>query len=1047
MRCTVCHAESSAESTRCGACGSAFASTCPKCQSPNPPIARYCSFCGEQLVRSSAPAERKIVTVLFADIVDSTDKIGGLDPESALSYLAPALTTMGTAIRQSRGLVMRTMGDGIMALFGAPDAQENHALLAAKAAIAMQQSSARSNFALRIGIHSGEVVAGLTEELTGEQSVYGAAIHLASRLEQLAEPGGIYMTEETFRLLHPYCDAASLGQRMVRGFSHPVGVYRLLGLRPASTSQQFRDVTLTSYRGRERELMRLSGALLEAKAGKGRTIGVSAPPGLGKSRLCFEFAERCRAEFVPVIEARASPYGYSGPLQPLLEFLRAYFRILPEDEPGKARERIAAQIETLGPSMEDDVPVLADFLGVGEEPSTRSKIDPRARQARLVRAISNLVRRDRYTPSVIIVEDIHWLDEGSGEFISALVDAVAGTCNLLVLSYRPQHAKPWMEHPAFEEIQLFELDRGEITALVAECAGSHPSIGAACERIVERSNGNPFFAEELVRSLVSQGVLRGDHGRYAATNVDHMETLPTTVQSVIGARVAHLHEAEKTILQIGATVGRECPFAVLEDVSGLPRARLVEILKRLCDLEFMRSDEQGSFGFRHPLIQEVAYAMQLKKRRSEVHLAVARALERFHQKRIGEYSDLISHHFESAGDVESAAQYAARAALWIGTTHSGHALKSWRRVRELLERQPRSEATDTLRMMSCGNIMNFGWREGMDVDEAEPFAHEALALARENGNALAETLLLAAYGRIVAATGSADTYVSHLQQAGALTSEGNRGQNALRQAILCQALMFAGKLREALAAGESALKDVAHVDAFQQQMLGFDVGRWVECLSARILVKMGQFSMATAAIEKLVATAAEHRDPAIQFIPHLASVELAWLTNNAELGDRHSRRIGEIARNGEIPYLAIYAGGCEALAVSLAGDQARAVRLLESTLALGRETRAGLEHEPDLVASLAEVHLRNGDREAAMAAARSAIAIARERRSRLAECRATISLAAASLSGEVDGHHTEVGSLLHYARALIEETGAVAYERSLEIAGSSRPAARLGREG
>lgn len=1044
MRCTVCHAESPAENTHCGACGAAFTSACPKCQSANPPTARYCSFCGEQLVRSQAPAERKIVTVLFADIVESTNKIGELDPESALSYLAPALTIMGAAIRQSHGMVMRTMGDGIMALFGAPDAQENHALLAAKAAIAMQQSSAKSNFVLRIGIHSGEVVAGLTEELTGEQSVYGAVIHLARRLEQLAEPGGIYMTEETFRLIHPYCDAISLGQQMVRGFAHPVGIHRLLGLRPASTSQQFRDVKLATYRGREQELMQLNRALVDARNGNGSTLGVSAPPGLGKSRLCFEFAERCRAEFVPVIEARASPYGYSGPLQPLLEFLRAYFRIQPEDEPGRARERIAAQIETLGPSLEDDLPILADFLGVGEEASTRSKIDPRARRARLVRAVSNLVRRDHRAPSVIIVEDIHWLDEGSGEFISALVDAVAGTCNLLVLTYRPQNAKPWTEHPNFKEIQLHELRRDEISGLVAECAGLHPSIGAACARIVERSNGNPFFAEQLVSSLVSQGILRGEQGHYVAGNVAPMETLPTTVQSVIGARIALLQEAEKTILQIGATVGRECPFPVLADVSGLPEEKLVEILGRLCDFEFMRSDEQGSFGFRHPLIQEVAYAMQLKTRRTEVHLAVAKALERFHKKRLDEYADLISHHFENAGDVEAAARYAGRAALWIGTTHSGHALKSWRRTYKLLERQPRSPATDTLKMMSCGNIMNFGWREGMNVDEAAPFAREALALARETGNVLGEILLLAAYGRIIAATGSADIYVDHLQQAGALTGRASRGQNALRQAILCQAYMFAGKLREAIAAGEAALEDVAHVDAFQQQMLGFDVGRWVESLSARILVKMGQFASAKTAIEKLVVTAAEHRDPAIQFIPHLASVELAWLTNDAELGDKHARRIGEIARNGEIPYLAIYAGGCEALAISLAGDQPRAVRLLEDTLALGRETRAGLEHEPDLVASLAEVHLRNGDLDAAKTTARSAIAIAKERRSRLAECRATITLAAASSSRGVGA---DVGGLLHHAGALIEETGALAFQRSLEAVNEGARGARPGREG
>ena len=1042
MQCPSCRNEASDSDTFCGTCGTQLASVCPNCRTRNGLQARFCNFCGKPLEAAQALGERKVVTVLFADIVGSTELISELDPEAALSYLPPAIARMGAAVGQFNGQVVRTMGDGLMAMFGAPRTDESHALQACRAALAMQQSLTDNGIAIRVGIHSGEVVSGLTIELTREQGAYGATIHLASRLEHTAEPGTICISEATFHLVRLYCDALPLGPHPMRGFSHPVEVHRLLGLKPANTSEQFRNSALTVLHGRDAEFARLRQAFEEARQGRGGAIGIVAPPGVGKSRLCFEFAEYCRSGAVPVVEARASPYDYSGPLQPFLEFLRAYFRILPKDDAETARNRISAKVEALGGSIEVEAPILAGMLGIADRKSPAPVLDPKARQARLFNALGNLIRAAGRARVVFIVEDLHWFDAGSAEFLGWLVEAVAGTHILLVMTYRPSFQPAWAASPAFTELQLPELGAADMTAVVAGLAGADPSLADMRARIVERSGGNPFFAEELIRSLVERGALSGEPGRYRLGEPDRIETLPATVQAVIGARIDRLRDPEKAVLQMGATVGREFPLPVLEAIAGLAREELTAILDRLCAAELIRKEltRDGSdvFAFRHPLIQEVAYAMQLKPRRASLHAGVAKAIEKFHHNRLDEYADLVSHHLEAAGELAAAASYASRAALWIGTTHASQALSSWRKVRSLLAGVPRSAETDTLRIMAGGQIVGFGWREGMSADEARPFAEEALQLARETRNLVAEILLIAGYGRIIAATGPADDYVEHAERAYGMATDAS--QQTLLQAILCQAYSFAGKLGQALNAGDTALAGIDKISKFHQQLLGFNIGRWVESLRARVLVRMGEFAEARQALEQLIATEADHPDPAVQFIPHQAFAELAWLSSNAEMALKHAGRLTEIARSAENTYVGVFARASTAIARSLAGDHADAARQLEEALSFARQARTGLEYEPDMLASLAEVQRRAERPADAIRVARTAIAAAQERCARLAECRASITLAAALLASPDDGERAEGETWHLHAERLIETTAAAGLEALLAVAGLSRPA-------
>ena len=943
---------------------------------------------------------------------------------------------MGNAVNQFQGTIMRSMGDGLMTIFGIPHAQEYHALRACQAALAMVQSSRANDIVLRVGIHSGEIVAGLPDKFTRERSVYGAAVHLASRLEHMAQPGDICVTESTFKLVHSHCDGRPLGHQDVKGFPRPIGIYRLVGMKASRTP--FRDVVIGSYRGRDAELAMLHDAFAGAERGAGRAVGISAPPGLGKSRLCFEFARVARDRLVPVLELRASPYDHSGPLQPLVEFFRTFFRLASTDNPETARSKIASRIEATVPELIDDVSILADFLGIGDATSPALMLDPKTRHARLINLVSSLVRDGTRTPSVIIIEDIHWLDEASVEFVSALVDIISVSRVLLILTYRPTFPVPWTDGAGFHEIRLDELRDEDVSALTMDLIGDHPSIRTISERIVERSGGNPFFAEELIRSLVDAGELDGRPGDYEAMGQPLAETLPATVQTVIGARIDRLRPADKEVLQIGATIGREFPLSVLAEVTRSTADDLADILGRLSRVELVQGvtseDEQDRFAFRHPLIQEVAYAMQLRTRRVELHSAVAKALERFHHNQLSEYADLIAYHYEAARDFASAAVYTARAATWIATTNSRLALKSWQKVHLLLQSQPRSPETDRLRLKASGQIMNSAWREGVSAEEVAPFVREALELVREMKDSVGEVLTLVVYGRISACTGSADDYVKQVLQAIDLSDTADPGIRTILQVFLCQACGYAGKLREGLQASDTALAHIADITKAHEARIGFNVERWVESLRARLLVRMGNFTAAAQSIAKLTSSEKDHPDPAVEFIPHLAGVELAWLTHDHKLADHHSIRIDEIAASSRIPYLAVYAAVCKALVLSLSGNHVAAIQKLESAIRLATEAYAGMEYQSEMLAFLAEIHLRSNSPTAAFRVAERGIAVARERHARLAECRSTIILALVLSEGMLSHPNYQASDLIARARRLIEETGALPYESLLAAA-------------
>jgi adenylate cyclase len=1045
MRCAECGTTNPASSRFCEGCGCERAAACPDCSRPVSPGARFCGGCGVALGAAEAgsadPALRirgeiKPVTVLFADIVGSTQLVAQLDPEEAMARLRPALTTMCEQVERFEGLVVHTLGDGIMALFGAPQAQEGHALLACEAALALQGAfQGGDGVRIRVGLHSGAaVVDAPVAEVAGERAVHGVATHVASRLQALAEPGTTILSGACHQLVRAYCDARPLGRRVLRGVPGEVEVYQLLGLRPALASQQFRGATLAAFRGREHELGVLQRGLQAAESGQGGVIGVAGSPGMGKSRLCYEFAEWCRGRLVPVFEARAHPYGHAAPLQPVLEFLRSSFFEIPAMEPAAAtRRRVAARLRGLGPGIAADLPVLYDFLGVADDTGA-PRLTPKARHERLLDVVRRLVRYRGRQASVMIVENLHWLDEASEAFVAAVVDAVAGTRTLLVLNYRPAYAAPWMRRPWFREVAVSELPGAAMEALVGELTGDDPALGDLRQRVAERSGGNPFFAEELVRSLAEERALAGRDGGHAAGR-GVRGALPATVQAAIGARLDHLGEFERTILQIGAIIGKEFPLAVLGHVAGVSAERIGAGLDRLCDAELLQalpSADGRRCAFRHPLIQEVAYATQLKARRDALHASVATAMERYHADRLDEFAAVLAHHHEAAGQLGEAARHLARAARWIGSTSPRQAIERWREVRELLQAQLASREQDALRTMASAQIAWLGWREGMTAEAARPFIEEAVGLARETNDSLIP-LLLYVDARIAGASGGpADSCVTRIQQALSMLTPGrDEGRAATLYAALCQAYGWGGLLRDALAANDAALERVGALDPFDEEFLGFSVEQWARSLRGRILGRLGRFEEAEQCFAAMLGPDFARADPAVRFIPHLGGVDAAWYRGDGPAAAEHAAQIAELARVHGSPYLWAFAHQASGTAKGLHGDHAGAFTTFEEALRIVRTTGAASTAEADMLAGMADAALGMGDHDGAARLAREAIAVAERRDSRLPECRALLTLVSALARTGGPARHGDATALLRRAEALIERTGARIYDTLL----------------
>ncbi len=702
-------------------------------------------------------AERKQVTVLFADVSGSMDLAEGQDPEEWRKIMQRFFAILADAVERFEGTVDKFTGDGIMAVFGAPVAHEDHARRACYAALKMLEDVAGYaaelrrgsglNFSIRIGVNSGEVVAGAIGGAgEGGYTAIGHTVGLAQRMEALAEPGKAYLTESAAQLARGFLDLEDLGEFEIKGASRPVEVFELLGVGAAHSRLDLsRERGFSRFVGREAEMAVLEAALERAEAGAGAVVGIAAEAGVGKSRLSHEFAERCRGRGLEVFEAQAQSHGQEIPLMPVLQMLRAYFGIGEREPERLTREKVAGRALLLDPAFDEELPLLFDFLGVPDPDRPVAQMSPEARHRALGRIVCHLINAPRRNHTVVLViEDLHWIDEASEAMLAEMVGALAGTSTLAVVNFRPEYELEWDRSPIYRRLGLEPLGPAGTGELLRDLAGADPSLDGLEEPIHARTGGNPFFVEEVVRELVEAGHFEGERGAYRLVRPVEEAGVPATVQAVLAARIDRLDPAAKRLLQVASVVGKEVPARALGLTAGLSEEELNPALCDLVDGGFLYEAEiypQRVFAFRHPLTREVAYGSQLGDGRAAIHAAAARATIELEPERLDELAALVAHHMEVGGETLEAARWHARAAYWVGNSQPLEAQRLWRRVMELVAELEEDEETAALAVSSRLLQLQYAWRLGMDREEEARLVAEAEEIAKRKGDLHSRALL------------------------------------------------------------------------------------------------------------------------------------------------------------------------------------------------------------------------------------------------------------------------------------------------------------------
>jgi class 3 adenylate cyclase len=679
---------------------------CGLCGTELPPNSKFCNECGAPVTQVSRSAEYKQVTVLFADVVHSMDIAVAVGPERLREIMAELVSCASSVVQRYGGTVGSFTGDGVMAVFGAPTALEDHAFRACLAALGVQKEAKwlavevagrdGVDLQLRVGLNSGQVIAGEIGSGPFGYTAVGEQVGMAQRMEAAAPPGGVMLSQSTALLVD---GAAALGEpEMVRikGAEEPVVARRLLGI-----GDQHRAISRAESKlvGRRWEMSAVEGLLERAVAGQGAVVGVVGSPGIGKSRLVREVSAMADAGDVDVFTACCESHTRQVPFHTIARLLRVAFGVEGLDT-RVARDGLRDRIADADP---EDLLLLDDLLGITDPDVELRKIDPDARRRRLT-ALVNAASLARKTPAVYVVEDAHWIDEVSESMLDDFFTVIPQTPSLVLVTYRPEYRGVLSRVAGAQTIVLAPLNDSETTALVTELLGSEPSVEALGHTIVERAAGNPFFAEEMVRELAERGVLRGKSGAYLSTAEVAEVNVPATLHATIAARIDRLDPNAKQTLNAGAVIGSRFTLELLAAVGNDP---VLDDLLRAELIDQVRFTPGAEFAFHHPLIRTVAYESQLKSDRAELHRRLAAVIESRDPAAADQNAALIAEHLEAAGDLHAAYSRHMRAATWATNRDIAAARVSWERACQIADTLPdvdpgRTSMRIAPRTMLCG---------------------------------------------------------------------------------------------------------------------------------------------------------------------------------------------------------------------------------------------------------------------------------------------------------------------------------------------------------
>jgi len=721
----------------CLECGAPLKARCEACGAPLPAAARFCLECAHPvgrggaggprfaspgsytpkhlaekilISRSTLEGERKQVTVLIADTKDSLELIADRDPEEARKLLDPVLEHMMAAVHRYEGTVNHVMGDGIMALFGAPLAHEDHAVRACYAALQMQEAVRRYAeeifrahgvlVQIRVGLNSGEVVVrGIGSDLHMDYVAVGQTTNLATRLEQLAAPGTVLLAPTTLQLAEGYVHVTSRGPVAVRGLPAPIEVYEIVG--PGAVRSRLHAAAargLTRFVGRDREVDELRQALERAQAGHGQIVAVVGEPGVGKSRLYWEFTRSHRVQGWRALETGAVSYGKTTAYLPVIDLLKAYFQIEGRDDTRAIREKVTGKVLSLDRALEPALAPLLALLEVPVEDATWARLDPSQRRRRTLEAVTRLwLRESQVQPLLLLVEDLHWIDAETEALLESLVEGLPAARVLLLVNYRPEYRHGWGSKSYYRQLRIDPLPAESADDLLTGLLGPAPSLDPLKRALIARTAGNPLFLEESVQALVETKALVGERGAYRLAHDATAIQVPTTVQAILAARIDRLSPEDKRLLQAAAVIGPDVPFALLLAVAGLGEEDLRRGLDHLQAAEFLyetRLFPDLEYTFKHSLTHEVTYGGLLQERRRDLHARLVGAIETLHRDRLGEQVERLAHHALRGEVWEKAVPYLRQAGLRAAGRSALPEAREWlEQALEVLATLPESPST------------------------------------------------------------------------------------------------------------------------------------------------------------------------------------------------------------------------------------------------------------------------------------------------------------------------------------------------------------------
>jgi class 3 adenylate cyclase/tetratricopeptide (TPR) repeat protein len=703
VKCDKCQFDNPDNMRFCGQCGAKLELVCPGCGFTNPPGFKFCGGCGRDLSRPAArepidlsrpdsytpkflaekiltrrsaiEGERKLVTVLFADVAGFTAMSERLDPEDVHQIMDGCFRVLMDEIHHYEGTVNEFRGDGVMALFGAPVAHEDHAQRACHAALAVQRDllvyaeklnrEFGINFKMRIGLNSGSVVVGaIGDDLRMDYTAQGDTANLAARMEQSAAPGQVLVSGDTYRLAREYFEFAPPDRLTVKGKKGPVEAFRLL--RPAEVETRIAASAakgLTRFVGRKREIETLKDAFDRARSGEGQVVGIVGEAGVGKSRLLLEFRDLLPQGDYSYFEGRCLHFGGSMPYLPILDVLRSFVGIKEGERESVIRKKMRERILGLDKKLQDAIPPFQELLSLRPDDEKYAQLEPKQKREKTFEAFRNLlVRGSQERPMVLAVEDLHWIDKTSEEFLDYMIGWLPNTRILLILLYRPEYTHRWGSKSYYHKLGVDQLSSGTSAELVRAILEGGEGGDVAPELrdlILVRAAGNPFFMEELTHSLIENGSILKQEDRYVLSGKPSDIHVPDTVQGIIAARMDRLEEDLKRIMQVASVIGREFAFRILHAITEM-KEDLKSNLLNLQGLEFIYEKSlfpELEYIFRHALTQEVAYNSLLVKRRKEIHEKIARAIEELYAERLEEFFEMLAYHYSRSENASQACQY------------------------------------------------------------------------------------------------------------------------------------------------------------------------------------------------------------------------------------------------------------------------------------------------------------------------------------------------------------------------------------------------------